>query len=68
MDDERNLESEDRPADVEGGEDTEGHTMLPNMVFARQAAAQRERDIQRNVQRHQAELEARRPHRKGDKG
>ncbi|MGZ6269805.1 MAG: hypothetical protein ACXWMU_04460 [Candidatus Limnocylindrales bacterium] len=44
-------------------DDTEGH-FLPNIVISRQLAAQRERDIQRNLQRHEQEVEARRPHRK----
>ncbi len=47
----------------ESEQDTEGH-FLPNLVVSHHLAAQRERDIQRDLQRHEREVEARRPHRK----
>lgn len=54
-----------RPMDAPENDeaDTEGHFM-PNIEINRHLAAQRERDVRRDVERHQRELEARRPHRK----
>ncbi len=45
----------------EGGQDTEGH-FLPNIVVSRQVAVQRERDIRRNLERHELEIQARQLH------
>ncbi len=51
----------DPPADEEP--DTEGH-FLPNLEVNRHLVQQRERDVRRDLERHQREVEARRPHRK----
>jgi hypothetical protein len=51
---------------VEGDEDdVEGHGMLPiDPSSARHLAGAREADIRRHLQRHDLEVEARRPHKK----
>ena len=40
-------------------DDTEGHSMLPNMGVSRELARARERDIQQHLKRHDLEIEAR---------
>ena len=41
-------------------DDTEGHSMLPNMGLSRPLAQARERDIQQHLKRHELENDARR--------
>lgn len=40
-------------------DDTEGHSMLPNMGISRQLAQARERDVQQHLKRHELEADAR---------
>ena len=50
--------------DISGAEsedDTEGHQFLPNQMLSSNAAASREREIQRNLQKREVQGEARRP-------
>lgn len=42
-------------------DDTEGHQLLPNDMLSRNAATNRERDIQRNLQKRELKSELRRP-------
>jgi hypothetical protein len=42
-------------------DDVEGHNFAPNAMLSRNAATSRERDIQRNLQKHDAKTEAKRP-------
>lgn len=53
-------------ARVDGDEDdVEGHGMLPiDPSSARHLAGAREADIRRNLQKHDLEVEARRPHKR----
>lgn len=46
---------------AESEDDTEGHQFLPNQVLSSNAAASREREIQRNLQKREVQGEARRP-------
>ena len=45
--------------DIIEDDDTEGHSMLPNMGVSRQLAQARERDIQQHLKRHDFEADAR---------
>jgi hypothetical protein len=48
------------PPPTEAGEtDVEGHFMLPNYAVARENARQREREIQKQAERHGLEADAR---------
>jgi hypothetical protein len=61
------------PTDEQGGpqaeiratapdeDDVEGHNFAPNVMISRTTAQSRERDVQRNLQRHDLKQEARRP-------
>lgn len=40
-------------------DDTEGHSMLPNLGVSRELARARERDIQQHLKRHDLEVDAR---------
>ena len=51
------------PRDTE--DDTEGHSMMPNMGLNRPLAQARERDIQQHLKRHELENDARRAKKDG---
>jgi hypothetical protein len=55
--------AEDRQPDDQVREkdedDTEGHSLLPDMGMSRQLAQARERDIQRHLKQHDRETDAR---------
>lgn len=56
-----NSGSDDLPTPGESEDDTEGHQFLPNQMLSSNAAASREREIQRNLQKREVQGEARRP-------
>lgn len=60
------VEPDDNQPRLEGDEDdVEGHGMLPiDPSSARHLAGAREAEIRRNLQRHDLEMDARRPHKR----
>jgi len=52
------------PGDEAEESDVEGHSMLPDPTLGRHLARAREQEIQRNLKRHEFEIEARRPYKK----
>ena len=58
QDDGHGVEAQGTP---DSGDDTEGHQFLPNQMLSSNAAASREREIQRNLQKREVQSEARRP-------